>query len=61
MTHSPVQPQGQQLSPGAAPHTRLFGFDGGAGTWLGVQIAGVLVTVFNLGICYPWAIVMTYR
>lgn len=38
-----------------------FGFDGGALTWLGIGIAGFLVTVLTLGICYPWAVVMTYR
>ena len=38
-----------------------FRFTGGAATWFGVQILGVLVTVFTLGICYPWAVVMTYR
>ena len=38
-----------------------FGFDGGAATWLGVGIAGFLITVLTLGICYPWAVVMTYR
>ncbi len=38
-----------------------FRFTGGAATWFGVQIAGVLVTVLTLGICYPWAVVMTYR
>jgi len=45
----------------AAPQQLRFGFDGGAATWLGVGIAGFLVTVFTLGICYPWAVVMTYR
>lgn len=44
-----------------APAVVRFGFDGGAGTWLGVQIGGALVTLFTLGICYPWAVVMTYR
>ncbi|WP_221583681.1 DUF898 family protein [Microbacterium sp. G2-8] len=38
-----------------------FGFDGGAATWLGVGIGGFLITVLTLGICYPWAVVMTYR
>lgn len=42
------------------PHLQ-FGFTGGAGSWLWVGIAGFLVTVFTLGICYPWAVVMTYR
>lgn len=28
---------------------------------MGVQLAGFLVTVLTFGICYPWAVVMTYR
>lgn len=44
-----------------APSAVHFGFDGGAGTWLGVQIGGALITILTLGICYPWAVVMTYR
>ncbi|PCN48944.1 hypothetical protein Csp2054_05105 [Curtobacterium sp. 'Ferrero'] len=51
-------------SPGlapAAPAVAQFQFDGGAGSWFGVQIAGFFITVCTLGICYPWAIVMTYR
>lgn len=43
--------------PGAA----MYRFTGGAASWFGVQLLGVLVTVFTLGICYPWAVVMTYR
>lgn len=39
----------------------VYGFDGGALSWLGVGIGGFLVTVLTLGICYPWAIVMRYR
>lgn len=38
-----------------------FRFDGGAATWFGTQIAGFLVTVCTAGICYPWAVTMTYR
>lgn len=40
---------------------RPFAFDGGAGTYIGTAIAGFLVTVLTLGICYPWAVVMRYR
>ncbi|MGB3414137.1 MAG: DUF898 family protein [Microbacteriaceae bacterium] len=39
----------------------VFQFRGGAATWFGTQILAVLITVLSLGICYPWAIVMTYR
>lgn len=40
---------------------RQFAFDGGAGTYLGTAILGVLVTVFTLGICYPYALVLRER
>lgn len=43
-----------------AKQTR-FTFDGGAGTYLGTAILGILVTVVSLGICYPFALVLTQR
>ena len=43
------------------PVSTLLQFDGGALGWLGGQLAGFLVTICTLGICYPWAVVMTYR
>ncbi len=56
------QPPAAAAVPPPLPVPRpLFRFDGGALTWLGVGIGGFLVTVFTLGICYPWAVVMTYR
>lgn len=36
-------------------------FDGGLLQLVGYQIAGVLVTVFTAGICFPWAFTMLYR
>lgn len=33
-------------------------FDGGAGDFLVTGILAFLVTVFSLGICYPWALCM---
>jgi len=33
-------------------------FDGGLLQLIGWQILGFLITVFTLGICYPWAICM---
>lgn len=38
-----------------------FHFDGGAGTYLGTGILMFLVTVFTLGICYPFALVLGER
>ncbi len=35
-------------------------FDGGLLQWIGWNILGAIVTVFTLGICYPWALCMIY-
>lgn len=35
-------------------------FDGGLLQYVGWNILGVLVTVFTLGIAYPWALCMVY-
>lgn len=42
-------------------HGRNSFFDGGVFQFLGWIILGTLVTVFTLGICYPWAVCMIYR
>lgn len=36
-------------------------FDGGLLQYIGWRILGFFVTVFTLGICYPWALTMVYR
>ena len=36
-------------------------FDGGLLQLIGWRILGGLVTIFTLGICYPWAFCMIYR
>lgn len=41
--------------------SKNFVFDGGAGTYLGTSILAVLVTVFTLGIAYPYALVLVQR
>lgn len=33
-------------------------FDGGLFQLIGYTLLGILITVFTLGICYPWAITM---
>ena len=38
-----------------------FTFDGGAATYVGTGILAFLVTVFTLGICYPFALVLRER
>lgn len=35
-------------------------FDGGLLQFIGWSLLGWLVTVFTLGICYPWALTMIY-
>jgi len=35
-------------------------FDGGLLSFIGWSILGVIVTVFTLGICFPWALCMIY-
>lgn len=41
-------------------HGRNSFFDGGLLSLICWTILGTLVTVFTLGICYPWAICMMY-
>ena len=36
-------------------------FDGGILQLIGYNILGILVTIFTLGICLPWAYCMIYR
>jgi len=38
-----------------------FRFDGGAATYVGTALLGVLITVGTLGICYPFALVLNQR
>lgn len=35
-------------------------FDGGLFQYIGWVILGLLVTIFTLGICYPWSVTMVY-
>ena len=41
--------------------SKNFTFDGGAGTYVGTAILGFLITIFTLGICYPFALVLMQR
>lgn len=38
-----------------------FVFDGGAATYIGTALLGLLITVCTLGICYPFALVLVER
>ena len=42
-------------------NSKKFTFDGGAATYLGTAILGILITIFSLGICYPFAVVLRQR
>ena len=44
-----------------ARNSGRFRFDGGAATYIGTGILGFLITVFTLGICYPFALVLVQR
>jgi uncharacterized membrane protein YjgN (DUF898 family) len=41
--------------------TGRFTFDGGAATYIGTALLGVLITVLTAGICYPFALVLKER
>ena len=41
--------------------SNAFTFDGGAGTYVGTAILAFLITVFTLGICTPFAVVLRQR
>lgn len=47
--------------PGMPPAVPAFAFDGGAGSYLGVTILAMLVTICSFGICYPFALVLRER
>jgi uncharacterized membrane protein YjgN (DUF898 family) len=42
-------------------NSKRFTFDGGAATYLGTAILGLLITVLTFGICYPFAVVLNQR
>ena len=42
-------------------NSKRFTFDGGAATYLGTAILAMLITIFTLGICYPFALVLRQR
>ena len=42
-------------------NSKRFTFDGGALTYVGTGILGLLITLFSLGILYPFALVLRHR
>lgn len=58
-----AQPASVPTAAGAPRRTqaRQFAFDGGAGTYIGTALLAFLITVFTLGICYPFGLVLRER
>ena len=46
---------------GTVPGAQIYQFRGGAASFFGTQILGVLITICTLGICYPFAVVLIER
>jgi uncharacterized membrane protein YjgN (DUF898 family) len=44
-----------------ARNSGRFTFDGGAATFVGTAVLGMLITMLTLGICYPFALVLRER
>jgi uncharacterized membrane protein YjgN (DUF898 family) len=58
----PAQAPGAVAAQGGyVPGVQLYQFRGGAASWFGTQILGLIVTVCTLGICYPFAVVLVER
>ena len=41
--------------------SKNFVFDGGAATYIGAAILRKLITIFTLGLAYPWALCLFHR
>ncbi|MEC5179480.1 DUF898 family protein [Arthrobacter sp. CG_A4] len=59
----PVADSGTMAATGAGAVTgvQIYQFRGGAASWFGTQILGVLITICTIGICYPFALVLVER
>ncbi|MET3165553.1 DUF898 family protein [Arthrobacter sp. UYEF10] len=57
----PVAEAGSMVAPGAVTAAQIYQFRGGAASWFGTQILGVLITICTIGICYPFALVLVER
>ena len=60
---APAAGNSSLVGAGAGPVAgyQIYEFRGGAASWFGAQILGVLIMVCTLGICYPFAIVLVER
>lgn len=58
---APATPVGSQPPAASAGEHAAFRFDGGAATFWGTALLGLLITVLTLGICYPFAVVLLER
>ena len=61
MDHLPLAQAPQHIAGNELRRGRQFAFDGGAATYFGTAVLGLLITVFTLGICYPFALVLVQR
>lgn len=46
---------------GAVPGAQIHQFRGGAASWFGTQILGLLITFCTFGVCYAFAVVLVER
>lgn len=42
-------------------NSNRFNFDGGAATYVGTALLGLIITIATLGLCYPFAVVLRER
>ena len=56
-----IPPQYSPQPIGGPRSGRAFAFTGGAATYFGTALLGLLITVCTLGICYPFAVVLVQR
>lgn len=60
-SHKPAEASTPLPATSGRAQSRQFAFDGSAGTYIGTGILAFLITVFTLGICYPFAFVLRER
>lgn len=61
LTQPPQFPVQQTASPEGPRGGKQFAFVGGAATYFGTGLLAFLITVFTLGIMYPFALVLVQR
>lgn len=61
MTYGQLPPAGPHGIAAAGAGTQIYQFRGGAASWFGTQILGIVITNCTIGICYPFAVVLVER